>query len=300
MAAVNEGIRPAEAGVLARLVTRTFAPPSCSLNVEDLRELHGRLNRLAGEAADLQVRSLTRLEGQSPEDFDAFIQRLRVSCELVVVVNGANGEAIAGTSVLDQVPVNLDRIVFASAFRFRAQAGQDPLNSFTVTLDFRRPRAFQGLLGILEEHNESNIVINGQDTTWVNGVAAELREFFNARSTKRDWLHTPQSYSIAALFGIPLSLYWVYRIDSWLRPSTFLIPEAIKVAVYVYIVLIIMFIYRVTFNVARHTFPVIEGPERETRGIWLQRTPLGVLVAGLLSDILLEAGKVVLRLIGRG
>jgi hypothetical protein len=219
-------------------------------------------------------------------------------------VNGGNGETIggSGTTILEsaQLPVNLARIVFDSAFRFRAQTGQDPLNSFTLTLDFRRTRALEGLLGISEEPNETSVVVNGQNTTWVNGVSTELRDFFNHRTTSRDWLHTPRSYSVAALVGIPLSLYWVYRIDRWFSPSTFAIPDALKVAIYVYIALVIMFIYRVTFNVARRTFPKLEGPERQTRSTWLQRTPLGVLMAGLLSDILFEIGRALLRLLGRG
>jgi len=196
--------------------------------------------------------------------------------------------------------VNLAGIVFDSAFRFKAQAGQDPLNSFVLTLDFRRTRAFEGLVGIPEVPNGSIAVVNGQGTTWVNGVFTELRDFFNDRASRRDWLHATQSYSVAALAGILLSLYWVYWIDRWPNLAALAIPEALKVTLYVYIVLIIMSVYRVTFNVARRTFPKLEGPGRHTRNIWLQRTPLGVLVAGLLSNILFEIARALLRLLGRG
>ena len=145
--------------------------------------------------------------------------------------------------------------------------------------------------------NGSAAAVNGQDTTWVNGVFTELQDFFNDRATRRDWLHATQSYSVAAVPGILLSLYWVYWIDRW--PPLAAIPVALKITLYVYIVLIVMAFYRMTFNVARRTFPKLEGPARHTRNIWLQRTPLGVLVAGLLSNILVEIAKALLRLFGR-
>jgi hypothetical protein len=288
---------------IARLTTRAFVPPSCSLTEEDLRALNTILVRLAGEAADRQVATLTQAQGQSIEDFNAFVQRVRGLLELAVGVHGANGELIGGPGAhvlqAEHLPRSLVRVVFDSGFQHTNQTGFVPLNNFIVTLDFRRPRVLEGLLGVSEEANESNVTINGQDATWANGAFTELRGFFNERATHRDWLNSPQSYSVAALVGVPLSLYWVYRIDRWFTPSLLPIPDALKVAIYVYIVLVIMFVYRVTFNVARRTFPKLEGPERQTRGMWLQRTPLGVLVAGLLSDILFEIGKALLRLIER-
>jgi len=261
------------------------------------------LLRLAGEAGERQVAIQFRAERETSEDFANRLGRVRAAMLPVVSVHGQRGEFVGGTtaSILEpeQLPVRLVRIEFDSAFSFRNQAGVDPLNYFRIALDFRRPRVFDGLFGFPDETNESEAHVAGADTTWVNGVVTELREFFSDRTTRRDWLHMPQSYGVAALFGIPLALYWVYWIDRWPGVAGLGVTEALKVALYVYIALIFMLAYRITFNVARRTFAKLEGPERQTRSIWLQRTPLGVLMSGLLANVIVEIVKLIARLFGR-
>jgi hypothetical protein len=250
----------------------------------------------AREAADRQVAILQRAEGQTQVQFENFVRYARTLLDLVTTVHGADGEWLSGsgTNVLEARPLprNVARIVFESAFYHRSQTGQAPLNSFTLTLDLRRVRALDGLLGTREDVNESSAWVNGQDATWVNGVATEVRTFLAQHASPRGWLHSPQSYSVAALFGIPLSLYWVYRLDHWFHLSGH-VPEAVAVAVYVYVVLLIMMLYRVTFNVVRRTFPKVEGPTRR-RDTWLQSTVPGLLVLALLSDLLIQAVKAII------
>jgi hypothetical protein len=252
---------------------------------------------LAGEAAERQVKALQQMLGETDADFATRVLRVRGLCTLSVGIHGANGELVGGAGFqelpTDQLPLKVVRVLFDSGFLHLNQTGLAPLNTVVVTLDFRRARVLEGLLGVPEQVNESSVTINGGDTTWVNGTFTQLRSFFEERASHRDWLHSPRSYSVAALLGIPLSLYWVYRIDHWFAPSLLPIPEALKVAIYVYIVLLIMFIYRVTFNVVRKTFPKLEGPTRQAGHTWLQNTVPGLLVLALLSDLLIQAVKAI-------
>lgn len=285
---------------LVRATTRTFPIPSCSLSGDDLHDLRLILLRQAQDSARLQVQSLTRTSGKSEEEFARLCEYVQGLLELTIAVHSADGEWMggSGTDVLAARPsaLNVTRIDFDSAFYHRNQTGQAPLNSFTVSLDFRRTRVMDGLVGSGEELNESVVNVHGQDATWANGVAAELRDFFKRRATRRNWLYHPHCYGVASLIGLPLSFYWVYRIDHWFSPTTHTLPQPLVVAIYVYVVLVFMFVFRITFNLARSAFPKVEGPERERRAAWHQRGLFGALAFALFSTLLIDLLKAVWRL----
>ena len=226
---------------------------------------------------------------------------MRGLLELTIAVHSADGEWMggSGTDVLAvrPSPLNVTRIDFDSAFYHRNQTGQAPLNSFTVTLDFRRTHFMDGLVGSGEQENESIVNVHGQDATWANGVATELRDFFQRRATRRGWLFHPHCYTVASLAGLPLSFYWVYRIDHWFSPVTHTMAQPLVVAIYVYIVLVFMFLFRITFNLARRAFPKIEGPERERRSEWHQRGLFGVLALTLLSTLFTDLVRALWHLV---
>ena len=294
-------VAPASApATLVRGTNRTFLLSSCALTSNDLRDLRILLLRMAQDAANRQVASLTRAVGQSQEDFVGLQNYVRGLLELATTVHGADGDWLggSGTDVLAErpLPVNMSRIEFDSSFYHRNQTRNAPPNSFTVTLDFRRTAVMESFVAAGSYVNESMVSVSGQDATWVNGVATELRAFFIQRSTERDWLHSPHSYNVASIVGFPLSFLWVYRIDRWFSPLTHALPQPLVVAIYVYIVLLFMFAYRLTFNFARRTFPKIEGPERERGTPWHQRGLLALLTVGILSTALFEALFWLLRL----
>ncbi len=269
--------------------TRNLAIPACSVTGEDLRRLHEILESKAREAADQQVAAVEQLSGQTRQQFDEAKQQIRGSLALVVRVQGDTGEWIASSTseaLADRsLPDTVAAVEYNSAFLFRNQFHLEPQNSLLLTLDFNRTPVLD--MSPQPLPNRSAGVISGVNATWVNGTYEELRKFFAERSTARGWLHVARAYDIAVLIlGIPASFALVYRVDRFLK-SVLQVPDALFVAVYVYLVLLALFAFRVLFNYARWVFPKCEGPTRRQRGPKFHKSII-VAAGGVLLSIMVE------------
>lgn len=95
------------------------------------------------------------------------------------------------------------------------------------------------------------------------------------------------------VIGIPSSFALVYRIDRLVRPLL-RVPDALFVALYVYLVLMALFGFRLLFNYAKWVFPRMEGPTRRQGGPQLHKAVL-IAIGGTLLSIVTET---LLRMMG--
>lgn len=268
--------------------TRNFPIPSCSLTADDLRRLYQILEKKVDEARDRQIAALQQLPEQTVAEFEQFKENVRSALKLVVRIQGRTGEWTAAMTVEalqdDSLPDTITGVVYDSAFLFRSRFSSEPQDSFSVTLDFTRT----GILDLTNLYaepaqNQSAALVSGLNSTWVDGVFDELRRFFNERTTSRDWLYSRYTYEFLVLFlGFPISFAFVYRMDRILRP-TLVLPDALFVALYVYLVLVALLAFRLLFNYAKWIFPKIEGITRRQGGPRLHKTILGAIALVLLS-----------------
>jgi hypothetical protein len=78
-------------------------------------------------------------------------------------------------------------------------------------------------------------------------------------AAKAPWLHSPRSYGVLViLIGFPLSFDLVYHLDRLIKHFV-LLPEALSVALYVYAVLLVLFLFRTAFNYAKMGVPQVGG-----------------------------------------
>lgn len=269
------------------------------MTADDLRRLYVILDRKAREAAEQQAAVIQRLPEQTAQQFEEVKRDLRSSLALVVRVQGINGEWTGSTTkeaLLDEsLPDSIAAVEYNSAFLFRTRFGVEPQNSFSVNLDFSRT----GILDMTNlssepASNKSGGSISGSNVTWVNGTYEELRKFFDERATARGWLHSRHAYDVAVLVvGIPSSFALVYRIDRLVRPLL-QVPDALFVALYVYLVLMALFGFRLLFNYAKWVFPRMEGPTRRQGGPKLHKAVL-IAIGGTLLSIVTET---LLRMMG--
>lgn len=285
------GVSPTTPANVTRLsgITRQFPIPPCALDVDDLERLFRLLEKKASEAAEEQANSLKQLEGQTDEQFREARASLRNLLDLVVRVQGVEGEwtLANATDPIDEesLPVSVSSIQYDSFFRFRVRFNNaQPLNHFLVTLDFRRTDIFDLTNTVIAaQTNPNSVSISGSDITWVNAVTQELRAFFKQRATNRGWLYSRFAYDFLLLFiGIPASLNLVYHADKVVGPILRL-PEALFVALYVYLVLILLLVFRFLFNYVKWVFPRVDGPVKR-RGIpGVHKTVLAAIGLALLT-----------------
>jgi hypothetical protein len=277
--------------VLAKGITRQFPIPSCSLGVDDLDRLFRILQKKASEAADEQVAGLQQQAGQTAQQFNQGKESLRSLLNLVVRVQGTDGEWTAANTAdpirEDSLPLSIASIQYDSSFLFRGQFNTYPQNNFLVTLDFTRT----GILDLTNLSaapgpNQSDAVVSGVNITWVNAVTQELRAFFEQRSAARGWLYSPYAYDLLVLtIGFPVSFNLVYHFDKILRPVLKL-PDALFVALYVYLVLVVLLGFRLIFNYAKWVLPKIEGPSRRHGAPRLHKTILAAVALTLMARLI--------------
>jgi len=292
----------APATVLPSLVfrgtTRRFEAPSCVLKPDDLRRIYRLLEQKAAEASDRQVATLTLQPGQTPSQLSELQSAVRVALALVVKVQTETGWINATTVGLlsdDQFPEGVQRIEFDSCFLYRTRFNNlVPNNSFYLVLDFSRPPVLD--LGNPPSQNVSYANVNGLDQTWANAVYEELVSFFRPRVSKRGWLHFARSYDALVIpIGFPLSFDVVFHLDK-LAKAHLLLPEALSVAMDVYVVLVSLFLFRITFNYARWTFPKVEIDAPRQHIAVRHRVAIATL-AMIVVGALVKAG---LKLVGVG
>jgi hypothetical protein len=256
------------------------------------------LEQKALEAAERQVATLIRQPGQNPAQFAELQTTVRSALALVIRLQTSN-EWVNSTAIDllndEQLPDGILKIEFDSAFLYRSRFNNIvPNNSFAVTLDLART----GVLDLNSIPHQSTSAANvlGLDGTWANAVHEELVAFFRQRRSKRGWLHLVRTYdALVILIGFPLSFDIVYHFDRAIRHVVAL-PEALSVALYVYAVLVVLLLFRTTFNYARWAFPKLEidAPRQHVaRGHRIAISTLALMVLGVLV-------KAALKLVGIG
>lgn len=282
---------------VVRGTARQLQIPSCLLTPNDLRRLYRTLEQKAAEAADRQVATLTLQAGQTQQQFDALRSQVRTALTLVLRVQTGSGEWVGGTTMDpltdEQLPSRIVKMEFDSSFLYRSQFHLAPNNAFTVTLDFSRPSVLD--MGNVPVANVSVAVISGLDATWANGLHDELVTFFRERPTRRGWLHFSQSYTLLVIVaGFPLSFDAVYHLAPLMRKAA--LPDPLAVALYVYVVLLVLFLFRITFNYARWAFPKVELNAPRQHVAVVHRVAISA-VALMIVSALVQAG---LKLLGIG
>lgn len=274
--------------------------PACKLTAEDLRQLYGRLQKKADEAAEFQLQIQPPI-GQTPAEVVANKEAVRNLLRLTVKVQSPNGEWTGGQTadaLQDKnLPAHIEAVDFSSTLMYRGRFNSDPNNWFTLHIDLRRPPVLDfSNLAISPAQNGSVAHVSGSNSTWANGCAAEITKFFKERRSVRNWLHSRFTYDAVVLpIGFPLSLYAVAHADRFLR-SRLTVPEAIFVAVDVYVVLVALMSFRIFFNYIRWIYPKVEGPSRIHGGLGVHKT-FAVIVAGTIISTIVRSA---LHLLGIG
>jgi hypothetical protein len=209
------------------------------------------------------------------------------------------GDWIGGTKqdILndDALPDGIIKIEYDSAALHRARFNTAPNNSFLLTIDFSRPDILDMASSPTANTSVANITAN--DSNWANALASELETFFRQTPTKRGWLHANRSYdALLLLLGFPLSFYLIFHLDRLIRHRTIL-PEALAVTMYVWLVLVVFFCFRVLFNYARWAFPKMEvNAPRQHRGAVAHRLLIWGLILILVSVLVKAAIKMLFGL----
>jgi hypothetical protein len=271
---------------------RTAKVPPCLITRNDLRKLYAQLDARTSEALEKHIAVLVRPPGTEEPAWSQTLENLRHDARLTVTVQGADGEQIVARSAEalsdDELP---DRITFA---RFDSAAALQflnitPIHRFYVHLDFTEPPTFASYNPWSQPTpNASQIEVIGSDQTWVTGVYELIIGFFRARRRRRAWLHTQRSFNAAHwIIGFPAALWIVYRL-SYYAPALNRMHPALLGAIYAYVFLVSLLIFRGIVWSFRWLFPVVELAGSRPK---LVRRVLSVVLTSLLLALLYDVLK---------
>jgi hypothetical protein len=248
---------------------------------------------MALDTVQRQFNSIQRPPDQTEESFNQLKNVARSLAVVTVVIEGMDAERVVFSSAqaLDEslLPHRIKQVTFDSAAALQ-QHNAAPNNRFNIQLDFSEPPGFQ-VYNPWDQPtpNNSHIEVLGPDQTWVNGVFESVSRFFQQRRRRRNWLHSPTTFTLLQyLLGFPAALWIVYRLDSsWLRGLQ-AVHSTVRGAIYIYVFLMALVVFRGVIGGFRWLFPIIELEGTRTKA---SRAILG----GVLSSLLLSLTYDILR-----
>lgn len=263
----------------------------CTLSQDDLLRLHGILDRKAKEAAELEVAKWQCSEGEDIAKFETTKTRVKSFFEIIVTVEGKNGERLVGpgASILaaSTFPEKVIRVYFDSATKFRANLNnQNPRNHFSILFDFGKPPAFELSLPTTQPTpNASNLVVNGADENWVTTVFEKISEFLNARNNHRRFLHRAYVYDVLIWFlGIPFALSNTFKSAKFFGPR-FGDVKIVEYTLYLYVFFLSLIFLRFTFSYAKWVWPSVEFDDSRDI-VKIHRWWVGGIVVSVIGAIL--------------
>jgi hypothetical protein len=274
-----------------RGLSRTSKLPTCVLSPDDIRRLYTELDAKTMEVLTRHLDGLHRPADMEAETFEGLKQEALRDGHLTATVQGSDGEQVVTRSVDGLADTNLPEkiawMTFDSAAAMQAQ-NVHLGNRFTLRLDFTEPPGFDTYNPWDQPTpNTSQLEVSGSDQTWVTAVYESTLAFFRRRQTRREWLHTSASFNVLHwLVGFPAALWIIYRLDSSI-PALAAAHTAIRGALYVYVFLVVLLVFRSIIWGFRWIFPVVElHGARSFRVRATLAAVLGSLLLALVYDVL--------------
>ncbi len=268
---------------------------SLAIDRDDLKKLCKILQERNNAAADIEE-SLFQQKDQTDEQYEENKKTLKDSFELKITITGKDGEELWGT--IDDVfgsanfPEQVTSLYIDSESFLRNVHNYYPHNSFKIFLDFSKSKIFD--LSLMPSHstpNGSNIEVKGYNATWVNGLFSELKKFFDSRSSTFSIVHGHSIYDVLLwLLGFPLSFWIVSNLSTQIESVFMDISIFATNALYLYIFIGTLLIFRFLFHYLRWVCPLVEFRSKENKML-AHRTILAVLSIGWFGQFIYDILK---------
>ena len=242
---------------------------SLSLDFDELRRFIEIMQERSIAAGEIEVSNFEKRD-QTEEAFLANKKILREGFFLLLNVTGGDGVILTGNiaTVFDSpnFPDEVASIYFDMGNPLRLAHNYTTRNKCVLFLEFTRPEIFNfSLMPSQETPNESNVVVQGTDATWVHGVYHEIEKYIVDHPSTTWILHRQTTYDLFLwTLGFPLGFWICFRMSALIlkmTPSPFL-----SAALYVYLFVVFLLSFRILFHYARWIWPLVEfrGPKNKS------------------------------------
>ena len=281
------------------LIKNKLTCPITSLSIEksDLSKLLQILQERSRTAGEIEVANFQQLD-QTDEIYKENKKIVKDGFELKMTLLSPDGQEFYGT--IDDVfnspnfPDQIKSIFIGSQIPLQVSCSYYPRNSFQLFLDFSKPGLFNlSFLPSQATPNESNITVQGYDSTWVNGVYHEFNTFIKKHPSRFTWIHKHSVYDFLVWgFGLPFGFWTTYRLSNFLTNVFGKFSSFVQNAAYVYVFLASLIFFRLLFHYARWVWPLVEY--RSPRNAALKhRVTLGIITLGIVTTLIYDLVKAI-------
>jgi hypothetical protein len=279
--------------VAQRWLRRTTPIPSSVISRADLRTLFSRLQEKVNESIERQIGHLACPPSMALANWEELKQQARDAANLTALVIGSAGEQVVTTEeagLLDQhLPDRITSITFDAGLALKNSLNVDLENRFVLKLDFSDPPGFHEYdPQSRPTPNDSSLEVAGPEETWVSGVHDLILQFFQNRSTPREWLHSSWVFmAVHWLVVLPASIWLTYRLVNVLPDELTNAHPVFTAGLYIYFFYLAFVVLRVIKLVGRLAWPYIEleGASRGTARVVISTVAAGLIVP-LIYDVI--------------
>jgi len=202
---------------------------------------------------------------------DHLKQNISQAFRIAVTIVGDTGEEIFGYGPMvfedPELPEVINTIFISNEAPHQTISGRKPNNRFSLHFDFSTPPLLDPVRPVSQPTlNASNLFIEGEQDEWVKLVQEAVMEVLRKRSNRRGIIHVAFMYDIVlAVVIFPLSLYVAWRASSLVEVVFDSMGPLVKSAAYLYIVFMILWVYRILFGYTKWAFPSVELKHSESK-----------------------------------
>lgn len=255
----NETIIPSRK---IRIEAKTFS-------LLDVKNIYKRLAIEVDSQATREINELQKPADKSEDDFEKLKKDARKAFRVTVTITGVNDKSVEEDSlwgdsedVFDSpnIPERISSIYMSNKSAYRSFANVEPNNNFELFLDFLKPPLIDHNNFISSPTpNASSLDIHADNNAWIGAINEAVFGILDKRKNRRSLLHRGSIYDIGLFFPVlPIAIYFCWSLSTLIENHLGTISKFLSSIIYIYLVFLTMWFYRILFGYTRWAFPSIE------------------------------------------
>jgi len=256
-------------------IEKELRPSPCLINVKTLKEIYKAMKQAADEAVTAEISThhanakdpaTAIAQVQNDGDVPKFEDIIKEYGRVGIIITGTNGERVVSydEESLNEanLPKPLQSVIMETGLALRTlQPPKQPRNRANIIIDFTKPPLIDTTNpSEAPIQNGSSFYAFGESRSFVSGVYIAIEQTLERYKTWRGLLYKHHMYDILLIvLGFPFAIFLATLFDSFLTsqaPDTLSHPLIIAVDVYVFLVAV--YIFRISFGIVRWLYPYME------------------------------------------
>lgn len=258
---------------------RTSQVPCCTIELSHMERLFDFINDFNEGAIKQQIAAQVQNTNESDEDFEKRKALIKEYLIVTVQVLSSKGDVRFSFDksifVESNLPDTVEKIIIDNYSIYQNTFNLMPTNTIKVEFDFSKSKLFDFTSNpSYATANQSALSMQGEGDNVV-GTYEQVMSSLEDRTSKWAFLHKANTYDLVLWFFIAPILFWnLHKFDSII--GKLLTSSAVfNGAVYVYLFVAMLWVYRIFFNGFRWLFPYLELKTPSKKGPNARRAVLG-------------------------